>query len=559
MGNITLSEYLATIRAEDGRYFNATDFFPDCILPKCDYNIDCTEHTGIIRAENHQHILPKQQQVFDSTCMHVYSQGGVGSAKTVAFAARTVALSVAIPGNEGAVCRLNFRELYKSSWKNIKLTNKRLVERGKILQPHYSAKTQGDHSQCRYSNDSLLYAIQAKNWSEGLGADYGLYWVDDSMECPIELFAGDEGSAGLISRLRAPQARFVRGVYDDHERFHGFLSGMVSTNPPFIGHWNHKLFGNKPGRHKIGDDEVEWIQVSNTENPFTGVHYSKTLVAVQVKLGKSEATIRRIVHGDSIPAYGGIPVYPQFDHHRHIAPLKFNPMLPLIRSWDFGFDHPAVLYSNIFKCKYGINHFFNLSETADAHNITVHRLYSDYVKPHTAKLYGDAKLILDCGDRAGYRSSSSNKDGRSDMKILMAEPYNLGFRWKYINLEPSLQYMRELYDPPEPCKCGLEKILISPMCKVLIGAIEGGYKYPKPKSGIVGNKPIEDKMFADIACAQRYGAENYVKWGVDWQDQRALQEEKERENKRVIQANIDNDPLAWLAMTDKQFVARLTS
>jgi hypothetical protein len=90
------------------------------------------------------------------------------------------------------------------------------------------------------------------------------------------------------------------------------------------------------------------------------------------------------------------------------------------------------------------------------------------------------------------------------------------FKWRFLNLAPSLQYMRGRLEPAKACPCGLEYILISPKCKTLIGALEGGYYYPKPR-GQNGHsdKPAEDRLFADVACAWRYGDENYGKWGID--------------------------------------------
>jgi hypothetical protein len=275
----------------------------------------------------------------------------------------------------------------------------------------------------------------------------------------------------------------------------------------------HTLFGDKPGVHKIGEDTVTWMRVATADNPFVGADYAKGLIAVQQQMGHADNVVRRVIFGESLPAYKGKSVFPQFDHATHVAPLIFRPDLPLIRAWDFGFNHPAVVFSNLYKCKYNTNHYFTLSEIADAFNVTVYRLYDKYVKPHTEALYSNASLIRDAGDRAGFRSNASNRDGRSDMRILIEE-YHIPFVYRYTSLEPSLQYMRALLQPRKPCPCGLPMVLISDKCKTLIGALEGGYHLPASRSGVKAEKPIEDRLFADVACAWRYGAENFVKWGI---------------------------------------------
>jgi hypothetical protein len=415
-------------------------------------------------------------------------------------------------------------------------------------------KKQGDYSTITFPNGSIIYAVQSKNLNEALGSSYGFFWVDDAMESSEEYFIGDNTSAGLLSRLRLPNIHFDRSTYDTHTRKHGSLHGMVSSNPPPYSHWLHKLFGDKSGIHYIGDDEVTWMQVSTNDNPFVGEDYSKGLISIQTQMGHNVNTIRRVIYGESIPAYKGIPVFPQFKNSIHVAPLKFRPDLPLIRSWDFGYLHPAVVYSNLYKCSHHTNHFFTLSEISDAANLNIHTLWKKYVEPHTKALYSNATLIRDCGDRSGYRQSSSSKDSRSDMKILIHE-YNIPFKHAYMHLTPSLQFMRGLLEPKEPCKCGLPLVLISEKCKGLIGALQGGYHFPKGRSAITGDKPVEDRFFADIACAWRYGAENYVKWGLSFEDHQEIKQQNTF--KRSTQTH-ENSMLQWLNDTDASFISRIT-
>jgi hypothetical protein len=506
---------------------NYIDYFPECLLPSCEQ-----------KGTSHSHILPHQQTILDCTSKYLYCQGGVGSAKSLAFAIKCIYLSCTIPKNRGVISRLHYDDLFDSSWREINECLQRLVERELIPEPKYTKKVQGEYTQITLWNGSEIKAVQAKNWQRALGANHGWFWVDDAMEVEREFFVGTTTSAGLLSRLRLPHIHFNSDSYSELTRQHGSLHGMVSSNPPPYGSWLHELFGDKPGIHSLGDDEVTWMEVSTEDNPFVGADYGKGLVAIQKRMGGTQQTIDRVIYGKSIPAYTGIPVFPQFDARIHVYPLKFRADLPLIRSWDFGFHHPAVVFSNLFKCKYNVNHFFTLSEIGDARSVTVYTLYDKYVLPHTKALYPNASLIKDCGDRAGHRASSSNKDSRSDMKILMAE-YKLPFKWCQPHLTPSLQFMRGLLRPKQPCKCGLPLIMISDKCKMLIAALEGGYHFPKPRNGVVAVKPTEDLRFADIACAWRYGAENYVKWGISYEESKGVQ--------RQPLQRIDTNVISWLS------------
>ena len=485
--------------------YNLINFMPECMLPDCP---DISDSGKI-----HRHILPKQQAIFDSTADYLYCQGGVGSAKSVAFAAKTVYLSLTIPENVGVVSRRDYKLMYKSCWLDVKQCIKRLVQQNIIPQPHFTDKRQGDYTTITFHNGSVLYAMQGKNWSEGLGASYGHFWVDDAMESFEEMFVGNDTSAGLLSRLRLPNVHYFK---DHNGVVINKLHGMVSSNPPPIGHWLHKLFGVKPGLHKLGEQTVEWIQIATHENPFVGADYAIGLMAIQAKMGRSQNVARRVIFGESVPAYGGVKVFPQFEHAKHITTFKFDPKIPIIAGWDFGFHHPAVVFSHLLKCAYGVNHYICLSEIADAFSLTVYKLYDDFVKPHIRERYKDACIILHAGDKAGYRASSSNRDRRGDMKILIDE-YNIPFKHRALDLRNSLQYMRGLLEPKRPCNCGMELISIDQLgCPVLIGALEGGYKYSKTHEGKIADKPVEDRYFADIACAWRYGAENFVKWGIPY-------------------------------------------
>ena len=49
---------------------------------------------------------------------------------------------------------------------------------------------------------------------------------------------------------------------------------------------------------------------------------------------------------------------------------------------------------------------------------------------------------------------------------------------------------------------------------MLIGGLEGGYRYNKRRDGSINDKPFEDKFYADLCCSWRYGLENYVRHGM---------------------------------------------
>jgi hypothetical protein len=513
------------------------------MLPTCD-----KYQQGIV----HQHILPIQQTILDCSTKYHYMQGGVGGGKSVGFAAKCVYLSLNIAKNRGVVARHNLDDLYDSSWRKVNECLENLANRDLIPNPTYSKKVSGQYTQILLHNGSEVRAVHGKNWRRGLGADHGWYWVDDALECFEEFFIGTEVSAGLISRLRLPHVHFLPELWNATNREHGALHGMVSSNPPPIGHFLHKLFGSKPGVYKIGEDTVTWTIGQTMDNPFTGADYAKGIMAVQHKMGRSQNVARRVIFGESIPAYGGVKVYPQFDEARHVGTYQYDSKLPLVSGWDFGFHHPAVMFNNLYKCEYGTNHLITLSEVADAFSLNVYELWEKHVKPHMKQRYGNA-TVYHSGDRAGYRKSSSSRDNRGDMRILKEE-YSLPFKFRFLDLDNSLQYIRGLLDPKKPCPCGMELICIDQLsCPVLIAAMQGGYKYSKSRDGKISDRPVEDRYFADVACAHRYCAENFVKWGIPYKYQVEHEQEQHLANYRKVQ-----QPWTWMEASDKEMATLVT-
>lgn len=489
--------------------YDLLDFFPDCYLPTCD-------QVGTV----HSHILPHQQEILDwgynSVPSFLYTQGGVGSAKTVAYAAKCVHECLVIPENEGVVVRKDYGLLFKSSWKAVKACIKKLVLKEVIEPPKYLIRKQGDYTCIEFFNGSIIYALQAKNLLEALGAGYGFFWVDDAMEVSEELFIGDETSGGLISRLRLPNV----GAFKLGDKSNG-LMGLASSNPPPIGHWLHKLFGREPAIYQIDPDDIEAgivkvMQVATTDNPHVGVGYAKTLIAVQKRMGRGTSTIERLIEGKSLPAYGGIKVFPEFDHTKHVGKFPCDPDLPLVISIDFGFLHPGVTFSNLFKCEHHNTHFITLSEISELTSTNIWQLYSGTenhlgIKNHVVRYYSESSLLYYCGDKDGNKSSPNSKDKRSQIRILRDE-YNITVKTLVLDLNSSLDYCRGLLD--KTCPCGLSYILIDKSCEVLIGGLEGGYKYSKRRDGTISDKPFEDKFYADLCCSWRYGLENYVRHGL---------------------------------------------
>ena len=234
-------------------------------------------------------------------------------------------------------------------------------------------------------------------------------------------------------------------------------------------------------------------------------------------------------------------MYPQFDEKRHVNPLlRFDPEQALVRSWDFGFHHPAVVHANIYDCAYGKRHYSALSEISNLFSISVWVLHGE-VRDHEKLLYREAR-ILDCGDKSGYRKTDSNRDQRGPIRILQDE-YKLQFRYRFFDLDNSLSYVRSLLE--NDCDCGVPFVQIHPDCEVLIEGLKGGYRYSRKRmDNTPSDKPVKDKFYDDVLDAFRYGLENYIRFGMYQEIQ---------EVKQPAPLFFGQRPWSWMEMSDEEF------
>ena len=468
--------------------------FPLCPLPTC-------EQWG----RPHRHVTPQIRELFDAPEMYHYIQGGVGSGKTTGVAALFAMYMLMIPHNEGIIFRKDYGLNYKSSWKAFQQCIGSLVEQGVIPEPKREVKKQGEYTKYTLHNGSIIYAGQTKNISEYMGPDYGAIWIDDAMESPVTVFLGEGTVGGLQSRLRSSNATYARlnGGAVDLRRF------FVTTNPPpGVSEWWH-LFGKEPGIRTFPRSAVAYrhTQLSTAMNRFLPADYISGLTA-----NHTADEVARIIQGKSVVYYGGKGVYEgRFLPGVHVADLTYDPTLPLLVSWDFGFQHPAILFQQVRRCPFDTAHLMTLSEISNAYDCTVWELKERFYDVHVAQLYGsqEPEWIFHCCDVSGFRRNDSNKDRRGPAKIL-EEEYDMSFLKRRFELSYSLDHVRDVLKTR--CRCGYSPIVVDRDCLMLTEAYIGGYRYPKKKDGTYGDIPVSDHRYEDVADAHRYAIEHFLRW-----------------------------------------------
>lgn len=475
------------------------ELFPEC------YRGDCPE--GPPGA--HKHIFPHQQELLESAERYVAIVGGYGAGKSLPMAVMAHVLSTMIPGNVGVICRRSFPKLRDSIQRDFML----ILERAGI-DCTFMERRDRWANRVVYPNASEVWFRETSDMGRWLGPSLGWFILDEAIEEPYKTFTD------LVGRLRLPAA----GKY---------LRGIIGSNPPDITHWIAKVFGTEPGVRTVVRDTsrgrkvkvtFRLIQVATSANRALPDSYEGDQLAV---LDPNEA--RRVLEGQFGFAFEGKGVYAgAFDYAKHVGlwPLqRLGPrgaILPMTRGWDFGFHHPAVLWSQIYRCPQGIMHcVFHQEfcpEDTEAEDVAREVLSQ-------SRLAYTAASFTDVGDPAGAQAGAGKSSMDSPIYRLAAPPLNLRIRYlKIPDISPGIALARVLFKRKR-CACGVPVLGVTPACGLLIKALAGGYHYAKPRYGrATPNKPIKDGLYDDPADAFRYILElEYKMKAVDptlWADLR---------------------------------------
>lgn len=451
-----------------------SDLFPVCADTACP-----------LRGQ-HGHPLPHQLELVQSADRYVYLQGGYGSAKTLGACAVGVLLSLQIPGNRGIV----IRETYPKLHDNTQRVFMEMLDRAKI-------KWKG-----RENRDGWYHRIIFPNKSEvhfregrtvRLGADYGWFFVDEASEVDERLFKN------LQARLRLPEA----GPY---------LRGFLTSNPPHHNHWLHKVFGQDPGSFTkevettpghIEQTTFRFMQASTRANPHNPPGYLADLLT-----GLTQAEIARLVEGEYGYIPDGPPVYPMFEHYRHVGVPSLREHTPLVRAWDFGFRHPAVSFHQFWRCRKAQIHWTILDAMDDKMVEAIP--FGERIFEHTKLAWPKLDLIMveDVGDAAGAHVSDT---GPGPILVFAQPPYNLNFSYKKCDVEPGLRMIRDFLRLPA-CACGESPFLVHRKCRYVIEGLQGGYHLKRDVAGkAMKEDPLKDGFYDDFLDSVRYAAEHHLR------------------------------------------------
>jgi hypothetical protein len=119
---------------------------------------------------------------------------------------------------------------------------------------------------------------------------------------------------------------------------------------------------------------------------------------------------QRMIYGLFGKVHKGRPVYPQFQRGQYVFDVPYDPTLPLIRGWDFGYNRPACVWLQMKK-----NQIRVLAEMLGK-EVYLDDFVKDTVLPYQMSLFGEQRMkILDFCDPRGADCNRGNL--RDELRI----------------------------------------------------------------------------------------------------------------------------------------------
>lgn len=325
-----------------------------------------------------------------------------------------------------------------------------------------------------------------------------------------------EIDADIVSAATARVGRYPskKSMPADHDgpwpSWHGII---MDTNPPNDEHWWYKMaeedawavddFGNPKPVDEI-EESKRWKFFSqpsglsdaaeNIENLPGGREYY-----LQQLGGKSKEWINVYVHGEYGSTVDGLPVYGdnyQPAYHRSDVEIPVSNGGVIYVGVDCSGRHPAAIFAQ--------RNMFGQLQVIDELCVTEEqgmgaKNYAKLLRTSMAKYQNHSFEIW--GDPAGQFGSQNNEE--TYFTILHSEGIAVKPANEALRVAPRIEAVMHML-----CTFthGKPDILISPNCKQLLRALEGGYRYRRVNTsgGARYTETPEKNRFSDVADALAY-------------------------------------------------------
>lgn len=427
---------------------------------------------GLITIHSTKYVPSKKQSaIHQSLARTRIVRGGLGSGKSRLACEHINAMALAYPGTMYVIARKDMTSLRDT-------TQKEFLEN--VVDPNTIETFNVNDNTLHYKNSSVVIFREAKSPAKSKSLQISGYILDEADELD-----NDEFWSFLDDRMR-------QKVDVDGKPFAPPFCGFLVFNPTDEQHWLYTL------AHRT-DLDIEDFQLSTFDNAQNlPDDYIPNLLT---KLAPWD--IQRLVYGNWGSAVKGRPVYHGFSRQTHVRPLSLIRDYPLMVSWDFGFNHPAVRFGQLdsLSGRYFILREFQ-GENVKLQDVDGKPGVVTQVKRIMKELWGDLPHpTFHYGDPHGADEKDTSVSSIEYLRV-HHNIHVLHRREKISTGMDEIQHKIVTMAPYENKLTG-EKIdmpllVIDPSCKITITAYEGGYH--RDEHGV----PVKDGIYDHLPDTDRY-------------------------------------------------------
>lgn len=416
---------------------------------------------------------PTQKEFVLSPERRAWFTGPVGSGKTTSLVTSGILPGLMYPGSEWLVARWTYWTLEQTTLKVFLASCKRL----------------GSNIFAREPKVGPPFEIWLNTGPGKEPSHYIFHGLDEITKLGSTQFNGvlvdevneiDDVMAGTLDeRLRAklPSQEIPEGPF--------FL--RMSSNPVTRSHWLHKKFCAEED-----SDPVPWGKKYNP-HPKENAHNLPPGYYETIAQGKSPEMKLRMIEGQCGPDPMGKAVFSgEFHTNLHVANLRYNPNMPMGRSWDFGRRRPCVVWFQ--RVGNLVNRY--LVELGDNESL---EKFADRVLMRSRYEFPAAQKWFDVCDPHGERKVDVSDLSSCDvLRKKGIRPMH-----RYVDVKPGLELMSK----------GLNTMVQGrPMsqydkkgCQILIDGYLSGYVWPMNRPGHAPKeKPLADGYYEHPMDCDRY-------------------------------------------------------
>ena len=376
-----------------------------------------------------------QQQIHALIEENRYSwiMGGFRSGKSRACFEQDIEYCMRYPKNVVLITRKFNEDLEKSS----------KMEFYEYCPRELIAHTREGRDICIFRNGSQvifkgLYSKYGGQRSKLGSMNLGIVHVEEGSEIDLKDFLDLQGRLSLMT------------IPDGAHKIY------ITANPPTKDHWAFKLFEENPA------EGYGLIKVSTRmNNRYLPPQYIK---ALEDEYAAQPGWLERFFDGQWGFVPQGDPVYGEFSSKTHVDnTIRYNPGLPLYRSWDFGWHHPAVVWLQINSDQ----QIAVLKEHMG--NKIFLRDFAPRIVQMTNQTFPGADIIDTCDD-AGKQQKD---DGLPSIAILEGSPFKLKMQFRQSRVMEGIELVQQKL---RGMVRGQPSFLISAReCPILVEGFTGGY------------------------------------------------------------------------------------